>query len=63
MKRAPITVGELVKLLMAYQPDLQVRMWDMGWGDHVPVVELNVEGPFLFVEGATKEEMTLGEFQ
>ena len=35
-------VRELIEKLEKLNPELEARIWDQGWGDHVPVCKLEV---------------------
>lgn len=63
-RRQRYTVGGLIKVLATYNPNTEVRVWDLGYGDHVPAVEVtdDTAPAFIIIEGATKEEMDRGAF-
>ena len=49
-------VRELRELLAWHDQELEVRIWDQGWGDHVPVSEVNAYTNYVIVENTVLAE-------
>ena len=45
-----MNVKELIAALKKLDPELEVHVWDFGWGDHVPVGKLDVHDNHVVLE-------------
>ncbi len=45
-----MTVNELVEKLKDLDPELEARVWDLGWGDNVPITDLDVHSNHVVLE-------------
>ncbi len=45
-----MTVKELVEKLKELDPEIEARVWDLGWGDNVPITDLDVYRNYVVLE-------------
>ncbi len=43
-------VKELIEKLKELDPELEARIWDENWGDHIPIDKVCVFGGYLTLE-------------